>query len=740
VAWSYERKVDLVTKPVSSDHRHMTSTRYATCPLCEANCGLSVELDGDRIHKIRGDADDPLSRGYICPKAVALEDVQNDPDRIRAPLRRRGDAWEEIGWDEALDEAAGRIAAIQREHGDDTAALYVGNPTIHSYGAVLGTQVLQRVLGSRNVYSANSVDGLPRMLVSYLELGSPAVIPIPDLDRTDFLLVVGANPVVSNGSIMTAPDCKRRLLAIRERGGRVVVVDPRRSETARIADDHLFVVPGTDALLLAALVTTAFDQDLVSVGRLAPFVDGCERLPALLGRFTPERVAPLCGIDAAAIRRLARAFFAAPTAVCYGRMGTCVQPFGALATWLVDVLNVLSGNLDRPGGAMFPTPAVDLPAITVRLAAMDGVTGFGRWRSRASGLPEFNGELPVAALADEIETPGAGQIRALVIHAGNPVLSCPNGERLDRAFAGLDFVVAIDLYRNETTRHADLILPPTFGLEHDHYPLVFHGLSVRNTAKYTSAVVPAPPGTRHDWQIHCGLAARLAERRGLAGRATARVLHRWARREGPRGLLRWAVRFGPHGRGLFGRGLTFDDIERAPHGIDLGPLTPRLPELLAGRRIDLAPAPLVADLARLGAQLDEPAADGHRRLLLVGRRHLRSNNSWMHNSPRLVKGPNRCTLLVHPDDAAERGIADGARVRVASKVGAVEAQAEVSDEMMRGVVSLPHGWGHHRHGTGLRVAAAHAGVSMNDLTDEAAIDVVSGTSSLTAVPVDVVAS
>jgi anaerobic selenocysteine-containing dehydrogenase len=709
----------------------MLKTRYGICTLCEATCGIAVDVEGDRIVKIRGDDDDPFSRGYICPKAVALMDIHRDPDRLRHPVRREGNRWVEVGWSEALDAIVAGLVGTQERHGKDAVALYFGNSTSHSYSALLFILLVKGSLGSKNIYSSNSVDGLPRKMVSSLLYGNQATIPIPDLHRTNFLLVLGANPAVSNGSIMTAPDVARRLKDLRERGGRLVVMDPRRTETAELADTHHFLRPGTDALLLAAMLRTIFDEGLGAPGRLALMIEGLDTLRAALGPFSPEAVASPTGVGAEAIRALARDFARAPSAVCYGRMGTCVQEFGAVSTWLIDALNVVTGNLDRPGGAMFTTPALDLG----RVARLLGQAGLhGRWRSRVSGYAEFDGELPVAAFAEEMETPGLGQIRALITHAGNPVLSLPNGGRLDRALAGLDLMVSIDLYVNETTRHAHYILPPTLGLERDHYPILSHALAVRNTAHYAEAMLAKPPGVRHEWEILLELAARLAERRGGFRSVVSRAPLALLSRIGPQGILALLLRLG--GRVLL------DDLRGAPHGIDLGPLEPRLPAVLStpGKRIRLAPDALVRDLGRLKARLAEAPAAASEELLLIGRRSLRSNNSWMHNSLRLVKGKPRCTLLMHPSDAAQRGLAAGQTVRVASRTGAIAAPLEISDEIMPGVVSLPHGWGHDRPDVRLSVAQAHAGVSVNDVTDDRRIDAVSGTSSLSGVPVTVTAA
>jgi anaerobic selenocysteine-containing dehydrogenase len=718
-----------------------SSPHHATCPLCEANCGLLIETDGERVLRVRGDESDPLSRGYLCPKAVALTDLHSDPDRLRRPLRRAGDTFREIGWDEALDEAAQRLTQIQREHGRDAVALYIGNPTAHSYSAVLYGFLLMEVLRTRSLFTSNSVDALPRLLTSYWLYGSQALLPIPDLDRTSFLLVLGANPVVSNGSIMTAPDCKRRLQDLRARGGRIVVVDPRRTETAELASTHHFIRPGTDALLLLGLLHTLFADGRVRPGELAGRLDGLAQLRRLVAPFSPARVAPATGVAAREIVSLARAFADAPAAVCYGRMGTCTQEFGALACWLIDLLNILTGNLDRPGGALFTTPAVDLRSVA-SLLGQDG--HFDRWRSRVSGLPEFNGETPVAALAEEIETPGRGQIRALLTHAGNPALSLPNGRRLERALERLDFMVSIDIYLNETTRHADLILPPTTGLERDHYALLFHALAIRNTVKYSPALFTEPsadPTRRADWQIIVELSSRMLAQRGLLGRIGGTALRRLGQALPPTRLLDLALRTGPHRD----KGLSLKRLREAPHGIDLGPLEPQLPQLLRtpGRRIDLVPQLFVDDLQRLTsrfAEAERPAACAEDPpLVLIGRRQLRSNNSWMHNSLRLVKGRNRCTLLMHPADAGARGLRSGQAVRITSRVGAVTAELEVSDEVMPGVVSLPHGWGHDRPGTRLGVASQQPGVSMNDLTDDTLLDRLSGCSILSGVPVRIAA-
>lgn len=702
----------------------VANVHLRVCPLCEATCGLSIETEGDRVTKIRGDELDSFSRGYICPKGVALGDLHHDPDRLRRPLRRRGESWVEVGWDEALDEAAERLAAVQREHGKDAVAVYLGNPTVHNLGALLFGPPFVRALGTKSRFSATSVDQLAHHVAAWAMFGHQLLLPVPDVDRTDFFLLVGSNPLASNGSLMTAPDVKRRLSDIRARGGKLVLVDPRRTETAEIADHHHFIRPGTDVYLLAALLQVIFAEKLERTGRLAAHTVRLSEARRAVEGFSPELAQKHTGIAAEEVRTLARSLAGAKSAVVHSRMGASTQEHGGLCQWLTQLLNLVTGNLDRPGGAMFTTPALD----AFRFASSGHL---GVWRSRVRGLPEFGGELPVVVLAEEMETPGAGQIRALVTHAGNPVLSTPDGRRLERALAGLDYFVAIDFYKNETTRHAHLILPPTGPLEHDHYDAAFYLLAVRNFAKYSPAVFPKPAGARHEHEIFSGLTQRLLARAPLRRRLPERVLG-WL---GPAGMLDLGLRSGPHGLRRGPNGLSLARLRREPHGVDLGPLVPRLPGALRTkqRRIDAAPELFVAALAAL-VNAELPSAT---ELSLIGRRQLRGCNSWMHNVPRLMTGRERCTLLIHPDDARAREISQGDRVRVRSRVGEVELPVEVSDEVMRGVVSIPHGFGHDRPGTALGVAERHAGASINDLTDPERVDALTGAAAFSGVPVEV---
>ncbi|ROL78456.1 molybdopterin oxidoreductase family protein [Pseudomonas vranovensis] len=696
---------------------------HRACHLCEAICGLTLEITHEpnaapRITSIKGDPEDSFSRGHICPKAVALQDIQNDPDRLRAPHKRAGDSWQAISWEEAFTLAAQKLWAIQQAHGQNAVAVYQGNPSVHNYGLMTHSNYFLGLLKTRNRYSATSVDQLPHHLTSYLMYGHGLLLPIPDIDNTEFMLILGGNPLASNGSIMTVPDVEKRLKAIQARGGKLVVVDPRRSETAAMADQHVFIRPGTDAALLCGLLNTLFAEGLNRQSALP--VDGLDEVQAAIAPFTAETMSPLCGVDAQVIRQLARDFAAADKAVCYGRMGVSTQAFGTLCHWLVQLLNLVSGNLDRVGGALCTEPAVDLVAST-------SGGHFNAWQSRVSGLPEYGGELPVAALAEEMLVEGQGQVRALVTVAGNPVLSTPNGRQLERALDGLEFMLSIDLYINETTRYADLILPSTSALENDHYDTTFNLFAVRNVSRFNRSILPKPEGALHDWEIFVGLAKAFA---ALGDKPLKPTLP-------PAQMIDIGLRQGRYGDASAFK-LSLETLDQHPHGIDLGPLQPNLAARLktANQRIQAAPQEILGDLQRFAGQ--QPLAAGQ--LLLIGRRHVRSNNSWMHNYHRLVKGKPRHQLLMHPDDLAGRQLQDGQRVRVSSRVGEIEVEVQASSDMMPGVVSLPHGFGHARAGVRMEIAQGQPGASANDLTDERQLDAVSGNAALNGVPVQVVAA
>ncbi len=713
-------------------------THYRTCNLCEAMCGLEITYQDQQILSIKGDKNDPFSQGHICPKATALQDIYEDPDRLRYPVRRTAEGWQQISWETAFDETVAGIQAVQEAYGRHAVGIYLGNPNVHNWGNLLFGPPTIRALRTKHRFSATSADQLPSHFAARFMFGHFFLIPVPDIDHTHYMLMLGANPLVSNGSLMSAPGIDRRLKAIQERGGQVVVVDPRRTETAVKVTNHHFIRPGTDALFLLALIHTIYAEGLVNLGRLAQFTDGLETMEQSVADFAPEAVATTTGISAEKIRQIARDFCGAESAVCYGRMGVSTQKFGGLCQWLINVINIITGNLDRRGGAMFTMPAFDVMGIT---KAMGSVGNFGRWRSRVRGLPEFNGELPAATMAEEILTSGQDQIRAMVTVAGNPILSTPNGSQLDEAFENLEFMVAIDIYVNETTRHANIILPPTTGLETDHYDLAFHLLAVRNTAKYSPALFPPENGRLADWQILHELRTRLDKRSPHPLRQIARL--DVFKRLSPAKILDLGLRLGPYGawgQNLNQASLTFRKLKKAPHGLDLGPLQPNLRERIGTKngRIQLAPDIILGDLPRVTALLeDQSSVSSRRSLSLIGRRHLRSNNSWMHNSQRLVKGKERCTLLMHPDDAEARQLEDGQIVEVTSRVGQLLLRVEISQAIMPGVVSIPHGWGHGREGVQLQVAQQHAGVSLNDLTDEQVVDELTGNAAFNGVAVEV---
>ena len=762
------------TRDAPAETPATTRTALRTCPLCEAGCGLEITLrsdgaGGEEVQRIRGDRLDVFSKGYICPKGSTLKQLHEDPDRLRRPMVKRDGVHVEVSWPEAWEAVAEGLGGAIDRHGREALAAYVGNPTAHSLSAMMFSRVLLTGLGTRNRFSASTVDQMPRHVASGHVFGSPVAIPVPDLDRTDHLVILGANPYASNGSVCTAPDFPGRIEAIRERGGKVVVVDPRFTRTAREADQWVSIRPGTDALLLAGIANTLFAEGLVDVGgHVAVHVDGVAALEAALGPFTADAVADATGVDAETVRTMARELAAAPTATVYGRIGTTTTEFGSTASWLIDVVNALTGNLDRPGGAMFATPVAG--GATTRGAPGSG-RGFatGRGHTRVSGHPEVMGEYPVGALAEEILTPGDGRIRALVIVAGNPVLSTPHSEQLAAALDDLEFMVSVDMYLNETTKHADVVLPPPSQLQKGHYDLLLLQFAVRNVANYSEPVLPLDDDQPDEWEIiskltlvaqglgvdadpaladDTAIAAIVRSAVGdpyspVAGRDADDLLAELAAsgRRGPERMLDFMLRTGPFGDG-FGsdpQGTSLDDLLDHPHGRDFGPLVPRIPEVLRtpSGKVELAPEVFVADLGRLASSI---AGLADRGMVLVGRRHLRSNNSWMHNVKVLVKGRPRCTLQVHPDDASTLGLADGAPATITSRVGSVTAPVEVTADIRPGVVSLPHGWGHGQEGTRLRVAAEHAGVNSNVLSDDAALDPLSGTSVLNGIPVEVAPS
>jgi anaerobic selenocysteine-containing dehydrogenase len=718
------------------------NTAHRTCPICQAVCGLRITLDDTgHVTGVQGDKEDPFSKGYLCPKGASIGRLDEDPDRLRVPMIRTGDEWREATWDEAFLAVEQGLARVTEAHGRDAVAVYFGNPTWHTMAGFLYRMPLVQSLGTRNVYSSGTIDHMPKHVAVGYMYGDPFAVSVPDIDRTDFLLILGANPVESNGSIWAAPNMPARLKALRRRGGKVVVVDPRRTRTAEAADDHLFIRPGTDPYLLFAIVHTLLAENLATV---TLDVNGLDELRELAGDFPPEVAERMCGVPAADIRGLARELAAAPAAAAYARIGASTVEFGTLAQWLVEVINILTGNLDRAGGAMYARPG----ALEVYRTGQPFVTG--QWHSRVRGLPETLGELPTATLADEIETPGDGQIRAMISIASNQVLSAPNGPRLDRAFRQLDFMVCVDPYLNETTRLADVILPPPRIMQTPHYDFLLSTVTVRNYARFSPPALPLEPDQLSEAQI-MGKLVLIAAGAGAAadpagvdemiidqlltgatqmpgspveGMEVAALRATVEGDSGPELILDIMLKFGAHG-------LSLAQLKANPHGIDLGPLEPRLKELLCtpSGRVELTPPAVAGDVARLRARLAAPAPE----VLLIGRRHLRSNNSWLHNVASLVGGSNRCTLHINPADVAKYELGERAVVR--SATGELVVDVEPVDAIMPGVVSLPHGWGHTEGRQ--RVAAEHGGVSANTLTDESVVDVPSGNAVFNGVPVTI---
>lgn len=702
---------------------------FSTCTLCEAMCGIEVTTVDRQIISIVGDKQNPFSEGHVCPKAMALKDLYDDPERLKQPMEKSATGWQTISWDEAFDKVANQLYAIQQQYGKDAVGMYLGNPNAHNMGSILFGPYFYRALKSHNRYSATSVDQLPHHIVSRQLFGHQSQIPIPDIDHTDYFMIIGGNPLASNGSMMTVPHIKRRLKAIQGRGGKVVVIDPKKSETADISSEHHFIKPGSDALLMLAMLNTLFKKDWQKPGILLQHAPDLLAVETYVQAYPVARVAPLIGMTEQQIEGLVEGFCAAPSAVCYGRMGASVQAFGTLTQYLIMLFNMLTGNLDKPGGMMFTQPAADLLPHT-------GRGSIAQFHSRVRKLPAFAGEYPVSALAEEITTPGEGQIKAMVIGAGNPVLTTPNGQQLDEAFAGLDFVVAVDFYITETTRHANIILPPVTALERDHYDVIFHNFAVRNSTKFSPAIFEPEEDSLTDWQIYLSLAERLDR---LNGSETKHYADLWAKE--PKGVVDDLLKSSSYQ--YEDQALSLQLLLDNPHGIDLGPLRPDLPAAIyhANKQIDLAFGYFMADLPRLEQHFFSGHQTDPNSLSLIGRRHLKTNNSWLHNSTRMVKGTNnglsRCTAQINPSDAKRFAIEQGQMMVVTSRVGQVTLPAEITDKIMEGVISIPHGWGHNKADSKWSVAEQHAGVSVNDLTDEMVLDELSGNAVLNGVPVTI---
>ena len=696
-------------------------THYRNCNICEAMCGLEIKYQDKEILSIKGDQKDPFSQGYNCPKATALQDFYTDKDRLKTPIRRTETGWEDISWDEAFTEITEKFKSIQNEHGKNALAIYLGNPNAHSLGNAMMLKSFTKSLGTINRFSSASTDQMPHHVASNFMFGAGMLIPVPDIDRTDFMLIIGGNPVVSNGSMMTAPNVIGRMKAIQKRGGKIVVVDPRRTRTAKIADQHLFIRPEKDALLLFSMIHCVFASKGVNLRHLETMVEGLNELEKIAQTYSPEAVAEFVGIDAKCISTLAEEMMAADAAVCYSRMGASTQTFGGLCQWLTNVLNIITVNFDRAGGAMFPQPAFDL----LRNHKRGHKTSFGKYETRVRKLPFFNGEFPVATLAEEIQTEGEGQLKSLITVAGNPVLSAPSGHKLAEAFESLDYMVCVDIYLNETTKYANIILPGTTGVENSHFDIFFNSFSVRNTVKYSAPLFEKEEYQRSDWQILKEISARMTDT--PADDPMLKVT--------PEMILDMELKKGPYGE----QGMSLQKLIDNPHGIDIGPLMPCIEERIktVEGRVDLIPQLYIDDLPRLNAVMAQPARDESYPFDLIGRRLVKSHNTWTQNSERLVKGKNPCTLEVHPEDAKFLGITKGQLLKVSSTVGAIEIEAVITDDIQQGVVSMPQGWGHNQKGTRMSVAATQPGVSINDLTDANRVDTLTGNAALNGTPVSI---
>ena len=681
----------------------MPKTHFRTCNLCEAMCGLKITYEGNEILKIEGDKEDKFSRGHICPKAYGLKDIYEDPDRLKRPIKKVNDEWKEISWQAAYEEIADKIIQNNVKYGPDSIGVYQGNPSVHNLGTSLTASKFFRSLRTKNIYSASSTDQIPHHFAAWQMFGHPLLEPIPDIDNMQLFVIVGGNPLVSNGSMMTVPDVGNRLKAIQKRGGRVIVIDPRHTETAAKADQHIFINPGSDSWLFAGILKHIFEQGLDNLAHLSEFTDGLDIIKKEMKAIDFESVSKRTGIEIDIIKTLAEEIAKTDKAAVYGRMGVSTQAFGGLGKWLITAINVVTGNLDKTGGLLFTKPVIDF------IGNSKPKNRYNRWQSRVRKFPEFIGELPVACLSEEIETDGPGQIKMMMLSCGNPVLSITNGKRLDKALEKLDYMVSIDIYLNETSKHANIILPPATGVETSHYDLTFNVLAVRNVSKYSPSLFEKSEGTKYDWEIFQELGQVLAKKAGVESPGEEKIYT-------PEEMLKMSFEHNSYK-------IDFEELMKEQHGMDLGPLKPQLPERLKNeeKRINLAPKLLVDDLQRL--LKSENRKDGY---LLIGKRHLRDNNSWMHNSELLQKGKNRCVVLINPTDAAKEGIKTGSKVHVTSRVGEVQIEAQVTEDMMPGVLSIPHGYGHHKKGIKLGVAQENPGVSVNDLTDELLIDELTG--------------
>lgn len=729
----------------------MSQLHYRTCHLCETMCGIEVEHDGEQVLAIRGDKNDVLSQGNICPKATGIQDIHNCPDRLKKPLKRvrknpaeksHDDDWVEIEWDEAIEYAASGLARIQNQHGRDSIGSYFGRSTAHNIGTLLAVAPMQKIMGTRNIYTGSTVDQMPHNFVWHHMLGHQFLCTIPDINRTDYYLMLGTNPKVSNGAQMsTGANTWKKLNAIRERGGKCVLIDPRRTESAKYMDEHHFIRPHADSMLLIGIIQTIFAKGLAKPGRMAGHINGWNEIEPLVNQFDLDRIAEITTIPRDDIERIALEFASAKRPVCYGRTGISMVQFAGLTQWLMQTLNVIVGSMDEIGGMMFPKPAITSLPLTK--------SSWDSYRSRVRGRPEFSGEFPLVILGEEIMTPGEGQIRGLLGLAGNMVLSMADGHHSEKALQALEFYVAVDPYLNETTRFADIILPPCGPLEKGHYDMFYHLYDTINWSKYSQPLFTTEQSKWTDFEIFTELMGRFAtiRTRNPIKKFLFSCAHKLVRTTlTAERIVAMGIRMGPYGKGLnpFKKdALSLQKLKDNPQGIFLGDLEYTFPEGLytQDKKINLAPEVFVNDLPRLKAFFVEGGMEAERvesefDLQIISRLTNRTLG-WMHHSYRLIKGKNPCELMINPADADARGITADSLVSVTSRAGQIQMPVTITDEMMPGVVCMPHLWGHNRKNTRQQVANANPGVSMNDITDVTTYDELTGNAIVNGVPVKV---
>ena len=695
----------------------MTNTiKYRTCHLCEAMCGLAIEIKDNEVLSISGHEDDIYSKGHICPKGAALKDLHNDPDRLKEPVKRTTHGWQKISWKEAFDLVEQGFKKIRKKYGNNAIATYTGNPTVHNTGTALTLYDTINAINTQNRYASHSLDSVPVFLVNQMMFGHAMMAPIPDIENINYMLIIGANPMASNGSFMSTPNIRGKIKAIKDKGGKVVVIDPRKTETAQKASEHYFIHPEKDVLFLLAIINELTRRNAIAESRALSFSDHLEELKKIAEPYTAEKVAPVTGISTDQLNHMVDDLLGHSNSIVYGRLGVNIQSYGTLCQWLITSINILLGRLDEKGGLLFTLPAIDYVTLMAHESKMF------RYSSRVKSYQEIVGEFPTATLAEEILTEGKEQVRGFLTIAGNPARSAPNSKMVEKALADLEFMVAVDMYINETTKYADVILPPAVGLETMHYSFVLHMVATRNTTKFSPAPLPITKNQRYDWQIMQELQRRL-----FSGNIFKRIKYNLGSRIHPKTKLDLALKTGPYGiwgGRLFKKdGISLKRLEKHVGGVELSPLSAVLPKRLftKNKHIELVPEIFAKEIIKV-KELLSPDADANFPLKLIGRRHLRSNNSWMHNLPMLSGGTRRCTVMIHPDDAAQFHIEDKEMVEVYTELGSIQIEAEITKDIIQGTICIPHGWGHNAKDTALKVAEEQAGSNINELMNHERLD------------------